>query len=141
MPLAKPKSLLASKGDIDGARLLSLQKRPGSDQIGTVAFVDRIEAPLSSSDLGDEAMLDTAAMMMNLDLIVTSDTMIAHLAGALGRPTFLALQLVPDWRRLLDREDSPWYPSLRLFRQTRLGEWGDVFIRIAHAVQQIVPAQ
>jgi hypothetical protein len=67
--------------------------------------------------------------------------MIAHLAGALGRPTFLALQLVPDWRWLLDREDSPWYPSLRLFRQKRLGEWGDVFTRIAQAVQQIVPAQ
>jgi tetratricopeptide (TPR) repeat protein len=121
--------------DISGIRLLSLQKRPGSDQIGGVAFKDRIETPLADSDLSREAMLDTAAIMMNLDLIVTSDTMIAHLAGALGRPTFLALQLVPDWRWLLDRADTPWYPSVRLFRQKRLAEWGDVFAQVGEAVR------
>jgi tetratricopeptide (TPR) repeat protein len=125
----------APLADVTGVRLLSLQKRPGADQIGGVAFNDRIGTPLADSDLSREAMLDTAAIMMNLDLIVTSDTMIAHLAGALGRPTFLALQLVPDWRWLLDREDTPWYPSVRLFRQKRLGEWGDVFARIGEAVR------
>jgi tetratricopeptide (TPR) repeat protein len=124
--------------DIEGVRLLSLQKRPGSDQIGAVGFKDRIETPQSDSDLRDEALLDTAAMMMNLDLIVTSDTMIAHLAGALGRPTLLALQLVPDWRWLLDREDTPWYPSVRLFRQKRLGDWREVFARIVAVARQIV---
>jgi tetratricopeptide (TPR) repeat protein len=122
---------------IPGIRLLSLQKSPGSDQMGSVNFGDQIEAPLSDLDLSGEAMVETAAMMMNLDLIVTSDTMIPHLAGALGRPTFLALQLVPDWRWLLDREDTPWYPSVRLFRQKELGEWADVFTRITQAVQQI----
>jgi tetratricopeptide (TPR) repeat protein len=128
----------APLADVRGIRLLSLQKRPGSDQIGTVNFTVQIEAPLSDSDLSGSAMIETAAIMMNLDLIVTSDTMIAHLAGALGRPTLLALQLVPDWRWLLDREDTPWYPSVRLFRQKKLGEWADVFARITLAVQQIV---
>jgi tetratricopeptide (TPR) repeat protein len=130
----------APLASVRGVRLLSLQKSPGSDQISTVSFADQIEAPLSDSDLSAEAMVETAAMIMNLDLIITSDTMIAHLAGALGRPTFLGLQLVPDWRWLLDREDVPWYPSVRLFRQKKLGEWADVFTRITQAVRQIVQA-
>jgi tetratricopeptide (TPR) repeat protein len=124
--------------ELAGVRLFSLQKRPGSDQMGSVGFKDRIETPLCDSDLRDEAMLDTAALMMNLDLIITSDTMIAHLAGALARPTLLALQLVPDWRWLLDREDTPWYPSVRLFRQKRLGDWGEVFARIGAAAREMV---
>jgi diadenosine tetraphosphatase ApaH/serine/threonine PP2A family protein phosphatase len=74
-------------------------------------------------------------VMMNLDLIVTSCTSIAHLAGALGRPTFVALMHVPEWRWLLDRDDSPWYPATRLFRQSRAGDWSDVFARIADAVR------
>jgi ADP-heptose:LPS heptosyltransferase len=65
--------------------------------------------------------------MENCDLVVTSDTSIAHLAGALGRPVFVALKSVPDWRRLLDREDSPWYPSMRLFRQAIKNDWEFVF--------------
>jgi tetratricopeptide (TPR) repeat protein len=128
----------APLAEVAGVRLLSLQKCPGSDQIGTVRFADQIEAPLPYSDVSGQAMVETAAMMMNLDLIITSDTMIAHLAGALGRPTFLGLQLVPDWRWLLDREDTPWYPSVRLFRQKKLGEWTDVFRHITDAVRQIV---
>jgi ADP-heptose:LPS heptosyltransferase len=59
--------------------------------------------------------------------VITSDTSVAHLAGALGRPTWLALRQVPDWRWLLDREDSPWYPTMRLFRQHRPGDWAGVF--------------
>jgi ADP-heptose:LPS heptosyltransferase len=80
--------------------------------------------------------MDTAAVMMNLDLVVTADTVIAHLAGALGVPVWIALPTVPDWRWLLGREDSPWYPSARLFRQERRDDWGPVFRRIAQAVQQ-----
>jgi hypothetical protein len=81
--------------------------------------------------------MDRAAVMMNLDLIVTSDTSMAHLAGALGVPVWVALGKVPDWRFLLEREDCPWYPTMRLFRQERWGEWGPVFRRMAHAVQQL----
>ena len=67
---------------------------------------------------------------MNLDLVVTICTGVAHLAGALGVPAWIALSYAADWRWLLDRSDSPWYPTLRLFRQKRLGEWGEVFERM-----------
>jgi predicted O-linked N-acetylglucosamine transferase (SPINDLY family)/ADP-heptose:LPS heptosyltransferase len=77
---------------------------------------------------------DTAAAIANLDLIITVDTALAHLAGALGRPTWLMLNATPDWRWLTDREDSPWYPTLRLFRQRRRGDWQDVVERIRAAL-------
>ena len=82
------------------------------------------------------AFLDTAAVMMHLDLVVTSDTSIAHLAGALGREVFVALRKIPDWRFLLGRDDSPWYPSMRLFRQAEAGNWRGVFERIAQVVRE-----
>ena len=75
--------------------------------------------------------MDTAAIMQHLDLVITSDTAMSHLAGALGVPTWVALTNVPDWRWLLDREDSPWYPTMRLFRQQTLGDWEGVFERMA----------
>jgi hypothetical protein len=65
--------------------------------------------------------------MKNLDLVITSDTVIAHLAGAMGVPVWVGLPLVPDWRWQLRRSDSPWYPSMRLFRQKSLGNWAGVF--------------
>ena len=86
-------------------------------------------------DAGPDAFIDTAAVMQNLDLIITCDTSIAHLAGALGRPVFVLLKQVPDWRWLLDREDSPWYPTMRLFRQKTRDDWGEVFERLAQAVE------
>ena len=75
--------------------------------------------------------MDTAAVMKSLDLVVTSDTAIAHLAGGLGVPVWVALALGADWRFLIGREDSPWYPTMRLFRQTEMGNWDGVFDRIA----------
>ena len=81
-----------------------------------------------------DGFVDTAAVMMNPDLIVTSDTSIAHLAGALGRPVWLALRHMPDWRRMLDRGDSPWYPTARLFRQRRPGDWDELAERFAAAL-------
>jgi ADP-heptose:LPS heptosyltransferase len=82
------------------------------------------------------AFLDTAAAMQSLDLVITSDTSIAHLAGALGVPVWVALPLVPDWRWFRERADSPWYSSMRLFRQHAAGDWSDVFARIAAALAQ-----
>ena len=76
-------------------------------------------------------------MIANLDLIVASDSMIAHLAGALGRPTFVVLRQIPDWRWLLGRDDCPWYPTARLFRQTTDGDWQPVFTQIAAAVRAL----
>src|SRR5262249_47599619 len=74
--------------------------------------------------------------MKHLDLVITSDTSIAHLAGALGVPVWVALSASPDWRWLLNREDSPWYPSMRLFRQKKLGDWPEVFERMAQELKE-----
>src|SRR5262249_28386889 len=80
--------------------------------------------------------MDTAAVMKNLDLVVTSDTAIPHLAGALAVPVWVALPFAPDWRWLLEREDSPWYPTMRLFRQTERGNWTRVFERMARELHK-----
>ncbi|MBK8208714.1 MAG: tetratricopeptide repeat protein [Rhodospirillales bacterium] len=106
-----------------------------------------LQVPVSPSDLAcfpagrlvDYAPLltdfaDTAAALAALDLVITVDTAAAHLAGALGRPGWLLLPFVPEWRWLLDREDSPWYPSLRLFRQRSPGDWDEVIERVAAAL-------
>ncbi|HYN37821.1 MAG TPA: glycosyltransferase, partial [Rhodospirillales bacterium] len=77
---------------------------------------------------------DTAAAVCALDLVVTCDTAVAHLAGALGRPAWLLVPHVPEWRWLLDRDDSPWYPSLRLFRQRAPGDWRETVARVAGAL-------
>ncbi len=93
---------------------------------------------LDLSNRLDEAagpFMDTAAVIRGLDLVVAPDTAIAHLAGALGAPVWVALQFSPNWRWLLERDDSPWYPTMRLFRQTAFGEWSSVFERIAKAVE------
>jgi hypothetical protein len=82
-------------------------------------------------DSGPDAFLDSAAVMQCVDLIVTSDTSVAHLAGALGRPVWVALQHVPDWRWLLEGAACPWYPTMRLFRQPGRGDWAGVFARIS----------
>jgi Flp pilus assembly protein TadD len=116
---------------LPGVRLISLQKGEGEAQIAAAGFP--VET-LDGLDSGPDAFLDTAAVMAGLDLVVTSDTSIAHLAGALGRPVWVALRQVPDWRWMLDRSDSPWYPAMRLFRQTRAGDWAPVFAAIAEAL-------
>lgn len=82
------------------------------------------------------AFMDTAAVMKNLDLVITSDTAIAHLAGGLGVPVWVGLPFVPDWRWLLDRADSPWYPTMRLFRQKSPGDWTEVFREMKVALQE-----
>ncbi|MGD0141452.1 MAG: tetratricopeptide repeat-containing glycosyltransferase family protein [Tepidisphaeraceae bacterium] len=80
---------------------------------------------------------DTAAMVAHLDLLVTVDTSVAHLAGAMGKPVWLLLPHIPDWRWMLDRSDSPWYPTMRLFRQTTRGDWADVLRRVVEAFQMV----
>jgi hypothetical protein len=85
--------------------------------------------------------VDTAAVMMSLDLVITSDTAIAHLAGALGRPVWLALQFVPEWRWQMGRADSPWYPAMRLFRQPRPGDWQSVMTTMAEQLQTAFAAR
>jgi tetratricopeptide (TPR) repeat protein len=87
-----------------------------------------------SPQLSDFA--ETAAAIANLDLVVTIDTAIAHLAGAIGRPAWVMLRMMPDWRWLIDRDDSPWYPTLRLYRQRRRGDWDEVVRRVRAALKQ-----
>jgi tetratricopeptide (TPR) repeat protein len=119
---------------VPGVELVSLQKGPGSEQIKECAGRFPIR------DLGDRldatgAFRDTAAILTTVDLVVTVDSAIAHLAGALGVPVWLVLSVTPDWRWLLNRTDSPWYPTMRLFRQSRFGDWDDVFERMAAALR------
>ncbi len=116
---------------IPHARLISLQRRHGLNQLAELGAELRVETLGADFDVGADAFIDTAAAMSCLDLIVTSDTAIAHLAGALGHPVWLALKQTPDWRWLLDRADSPWYPTMTLYRQNRMGDWGGVFERMA----------
>jgi FkbM family methyltransferase len=122
-----PLSELASLSRLPGVRLISLQKHHGLDQLAGLPVGTMVETLSGGFDNGPDAFIDTAAIMSNLDLIITSDTSIAHLAGALGRPTWVALKYVPDWRWLLDRQDCPWYPTARLFRQKTAGDWRSVF--------------
>ncbi len=86
-----------------------------------------------SAELGDFA--DTAALISALDLVISVDTSVAHLAGALGKPVWLMVPFAPDFRWLLDREDTPWYPKMRLFRQRRAGDWDGVIARIGEALR------
>jgi hypothetical protein len=131
-----PLAAFAPLAALPDVELISLQVGPGSEDVGHVPFGSRIRTFGETFDR-DGAFLDTAAVMMSLDLTVSCDTSICHLAGALGRPVFTALPQVSEWRWLIDRTDTPWYPTMRLFRQTRPGEWADVFDAIAGAVADL----
>ncbi|MBI3840043.1 MAG: hypothetical protein HY288_19140, partial [Planctomycetia bacterium] len=115
----------------------SLQKGHGREQLAALA--DRFEIVDLGPALDEQgaAFVDTAAVIMNMDLVITCDTAIGHLAGALGVAVWLALQRTSNWRWLLDRSDSPWYPTVRLFRQSQLGDWTDVFAQIAAELRRI----
>jgi FkbM family methyltransferase len=135
-----PLSSFVPLARIPGVRLISLQKEHGLEQLADVPEDVKIELLGADFDSGPDAFIDTAAVMMNLDLIITSDTSIAHLAGALARPTWVALKYVPDWRWLLDRADSPWYPTMRLFRQKTDGDWKTVFENIESELSRTIAA-
>ena len=133
-----PVVLFRALSGLPGIRLISLQKNAGEEQLDALSGDLRIERLGADFDAGPDAFLDTAAVMESVDLVITSDTSIAHLAGALGRPTWVALKHIPDWRWLLGRADCPWYPSHTLFRQERRGDWDGVFERIRGRVGRSV---
>ena len=114
-----------------GIDWISLQKGPGGDVLPRPAGLDLIET-------GEGPLDETAALIASLDLVLTTDTAVAHLAGALGVPTWVMLHHAPDWRWLLDRGDSPWYPSIRLFRQANPGNWAPVVGAVAEALSKRV---
>jgi len=118
-------------GSIPGVRLISLQKFAGLDQLDRCPSVEM----LSDFDTGPDAFLDTAAAISCCNLFVTADTSTAHVAGAIGAETWLAVPQPPDWRWLENRNDTPWYPSMRLFRQRQRGNWDSVFSDMAQEVR------
>ena len=133
-----PLTHFAHLAELPGVRLISLQKGDGSEQLAELAGRFPV-AELTRRNKGGEDrrdFLDTAAVMSQLDLVVTPDSSLAHLAGGLGVRVWVPLSTVGEWRWLIDRDDSPWYPTLRLFRQTTFGDWESVFERMADALRQ-----
>ena len=133
-----PLELLAPLADLPGVRLISLQKGPGTEQIRAlggrfpVAELDsRIDGLEDQRDF-----LDTAAVMSLLDLVVTPETAVAHLAGSLAVNSGSPFALAGDWRWMVDQDAAPWYSSTRLFRQTTMGDWDGVFRRMADALHE-----
>jgi hypothetical protein len=124
---------------IPGVRLISLQKNHGQEQLK--AHGERFGIHDLGPRLDEQTgpFMDTAAAMVNLDLFITSDTAVAHLAGALGVPTWLPLSTAADWRWMTSREDNPWYPTMRLFRQAEFMVWGPVFARLANELRRLAP--
>jgi hypothetical protein len=125
---------LLSVVQLDGVALFALQKGAHATAMGPW------REPFGIIDLGPHlaTLEDTAAAMMELDVVITVDTATAHLAGALGRPTWALHAHVPDWRWLRDRDDSPWYPTMRLFRQSAPGEWSRPLGEIHAALKELL---
>jgi len=128
LPIAALRPLLA----VPGVRLVSLQTGDARDDLAKLPG----ETPEDLIE-GVRDFADTAAILANLDLLITVDTAIVHLAGAMGVPSWLLLPYAPDWRWLLDRADSPWYPSLRLFRQPRPGDWATALGTVAAVLKAL----
>jgi Flp pilus assembly protein TadD len=128
-----PLAQFAPLAELPGVRLISLQTDDGLDQIAPQA--GRLPI-VELAGRRDRDFADTAALLSHLDLVITPDTALAHLAGGLGVQVWVCLSTIGDWRWLLGREDSPWYPTMRLFHQTTLGDWDSVFRRITDAVME-----
>jgi FkbM family methyltransferase len=135
IPLAE----FAALGRLKGVHFFSLQKGAPAEELNTLA--GRLDVIDLGHDLDENtgAFVETAAVLKNLDLLITCDTAIAHVAGALGVPVWVSLANVPDWRWLMDRDTTPWYPTMRLFRQTGPANWSDVVERIAEAIIRDFP--
>jgi tetratricopeptide (TPR) repeat protein len=109
---------------VKGLQFYSLQFGPAASQL------KEVDAPIVDLTASIKDFADTAALVEKLDLVISVDTAAAHLAGALAKPVWTLLPFAPDWRWMLDREDSPWYPTMRLFRQPQLGDWASVIERV-----------
>jgi hypothetical protein len=134
IPLALLRPLLGTPGGAPAPRFFALQKE--------LREADRpiLEAAPALTQLADQIddFADTAAIIALLDLVITVDTSVAHLAGALGKPVWILLPFAADWRWMIQRSDSPWYPSARLFRQPAIGDWQSVVRLMCEALSQII---
>ncbi|RXZ32814.1 tetratricopeptide repeat protein [Oxalobacteraceae bacterium CAVE-383] len=132
-----PLDVMAPLLELKDVQFISLQKggKPGD--------LERLEKEFRIINAGQEFtdFADTAGMIANLDLVISVDTSVVHLAGALGAPTWTLVAYTPDWRWLLDREDSPWYPSMRLFRQKKQGDWPGVIAGVKAELQKMLEAR
>jgi Flp pilus assembly protein TadD len=129
-----PLAQLLPLAKLPGVRLINLQVDHGLDQLRAMAG----QLPIIELNSSPRDFSDTAAIVSQLDLVITPDTAMAHLSGGLGVPVWGALSTVAEWRWMIEREDSPWYPTMRLFRQTKLGDWEGVFNRMADALRPIL---
>jgi tetratricopeptide (TPR) repeat protein len=120
----------ASLLDLPGTDFISLQKGPAAQDIQDLS----LSPLLRDMGSGFRDFADTAAVLRDLDLIITVDTSVAHFAGAMARPVWVLLPYAPDWRWMLRRDDCPWYPSMTLFRQTSPGDWPELFTRVRQAL-------
>ncbi len=132
-----PLEHFAPLAGIPGVRLYGLQKGREAKQ------VEHLAGKVAVLNLADqfEDFTDTAAAIANLDLIISVDTAVLHLAGAMGKPVWALLPFTPDWRWMLNRQDSPWYPTMRLFRQKSLGDWRTIFHTVAEQLQILIESR
>jgi ADP-heptose:LPS heptosyltransferase len=121
---------------LEGVELVSLQKGPGAEQLEACSFRECF-SPLQPEVDRTWDLLETLAILEQCDVVISTDTALAHMAAALGRPTWILLQAVPDWRWGLEGETTPWYPCARLFRQQAIGDWGQV----VDAVREVLLAE
>lgn len=135
-----PLETLRPLASVPGIRLISLQKGNGLDQLEHLPDGMTVEVLGEAFDPGPDLFVDTAAAMLCCDLFVTPDTSVAHLAGALGVRTWIALSHLGDWRWLQDHADSPWYPTATLFRQPEAGAWLQVFETMAERLRASLAA-
>ena len=131
-----PVTCLDMIGEIEGVRLIGLHKQPWQIPHGMA-----IEMLGSDFDDGKDAFLDTAAVIECCDLVISCDTAIAHLAGAMGKPCWIVLRHIPHWVWMIDRTDSPWFPSVRLFRQKIPGDWAGVFMDLKSELNDYIRTQ
>ena len=132
-----PPEYFLALSDIPDVTVVSLQKGTSHQSFSADKRAANFLDLSDSIDQMSGPFMDTAAIMKSLDVVITCDTSLAHLAGALGVEVWVALEFAADWRWLLDREDSVWYPTMRLFRQLKPGDWDDVFQRIRQSVQDM----
>lgn len=132
-----PLSSFVPLDEVAGAQLVSLQQVNGLDQIAPLTDSWDLwqPGPEYQAEVGD--FMEAAALIQNLDLVITTDTAVAHLAGGLGVPVWILVSRLPEWRWLRERTDSPWYPSARLFRQSELGEWEPVIQEVKAALAEL----
>lgn len=129
-----PLTRLLPLAEVPGVRLISLQKNDGIEQLQTLPDKELVYDLGQELDLESGPFMDTAAVMLGLDLVITVDTAICHLAGALGAPVWVLLSTVPEWRFLPQGDATDWYPTMRLFRQSQCGDWPPVIEQVQRAL-------